>query len=121
MYKYKPINTFSIYEGVYEGVYEGLTTIPNAYTDFSANYMDISNDFGNYERIVSELKNNNNIYHYDDKIDANIIFEKNKSKDIKTAINNDINEIQLYQNSIYITGIIACATLLIASIIISKK
>ena len=113
MYKYKPINTFSIYEG--------LTTIPNSYSDFSANYIDISNNFSNYSRIVSQLSNDNNIYHYNDTLDANIIFENNKSKDIKTAINNDINEIQLYQNSIYITGIIACSTLLIASIIISKK
>lgn len=113
MYKYKPINTFSIYEG--------LTTIPNTYTDFSANYTDISNNFGNYDNNVNYLKVNNDKYHYDDKIDANIIFENNKSKDINSAINNDINEIQLYQNSIYITGIIACATLLIASIIISKK
>jgi hypothetical protein len=116
MYKYKP-NTFSIYEGVHEG----LTTIPDAYTDFSNKYMDISNNFGKYNSIVLDLSNNNNIYHYNDKIDANILFENNKSKDIKTAINNDINEIQLYQNSIYITGIIACATLLLASIIISKK
>lgn len=113
MYKYKPINTFSMHEG--------LTAIPNSYSDFSANHADISNGFGNYSSIVSHLSHDNNIYHYNDAVDANVIFENNKSKDIKTAINNDINEIQLYQNSIYITGIIACSTLLIASIIISKK
>jgi hypothetical protein len=84
-------------------------------------YIDISNNIGSYNITKDQLSTNNNIYHYDDKQDPNKIIGYNAPKDIKTAINNDINELKLYQNSIYITGIIACATLLISAILISKK
>lgn len=108
MYKYKPF-------------YEGYANTASNYAAFSANYLDISNNFGYYNSTVSDLSNNNAIYHYNDTQDPNTIFQNNKPKDIKAAINNDINEIQLYQNTIYITGIIACTTLLIVSMLISKK
>lgn len=104
----------------YKPFYEGYANIASNYADFSANYIDMSHKFDYYKKIVSDLSNNNAIYHYNDTQDPNTIFQ-NKPKDMKAAINNDINEIQLHQNTIYVTGIIACTTLLIASILISKK
>lgn len=85
------------------------------------NYIDISNNIGKYTSTANYLSENNNVYHYDDIQDPNTITGYNEPKDIKTAINKDINEMMLYQNSIYITGVIACTTLLIAAIMISKK
>lgn len=85
------------------------------------NYIDISNNIGKYSATANYLSENNNVYHYDDIQDPNTIIGYNEPKDIKTAINKDINEMMLYQNSIYITGVIACTTLLIAAIMISKK
>jgi hypothetical protein len=84
-------------------------------------YIDISNNISSYTDTATILNANNDIYHYSDKQDPNTIIGYNAPKDIKSAINNDINELKLYQNSIYITGLIACATLLISAIFISKK
>lgn len=85
------------------------------------NYLDISNNITSYTNTATILSDNNNAYHYNDKQDPNSLINNTEIKDIKSAINNDINELKLYQNSIYITGIIACATLLITAILISKK
>lgn len=90
-------------------------------TQLYQNYLDISNNIDKYSITTNYLSNNNNIYHYNDEEDPNTLFNYNKPKDIHTAINDDIAELQLYQNSIYITGIIACGTLLISAILISKK
>jgi hypothetical protein len=68
-----------------------------------------------------KLHSNNDKYHYDDIQDPNILIHPEESKDIKTGLMNDVNEMKLYQNSIYISTAIAGATFLIAALILSKN
>jgi len=83
-------------------------------------YEDLSNNVvGVLDKREFLLKNNEK-YHYWGKDDPNVILRPEESKDIRTALQNDINEMKIYQNSIYISTAIACATFLIAAIIISK-
>jgi hypothetical protein len=130
MYKtFEGFTNFSIYEGI-----DSLTVQQNINdqknlaqiiqtnnSKISQKYIDISNNISAYNSTANILTANNNIYHYTDDQNPTTIIGYNAPKDIKTAINNDINELKLYQNSIYITGIIACATLLLAAILVSKK
>jgi hypothetical protein len=67
------------------------------------------------------LQKNNSKYHYNDIQDPNVILRPQESKDIKVAIQQDIQQMKLYQNSIYMVSAIAGATLLIATIILVKK
>jgi hypothetical protein len=130
MYKtFEGFTNFSIYEGidtvtVQQNINDQKNLAQIIQTNnskISQNYIDISNNIGAYNTTAGILTKNNNIYHYSDQQDPNTIIGYNAPKDIKTAINNDINELKLYQNSIYITGVIACATLLLAAILVSKK
>ena len=129
---YKNLNdfeSFSIYEGidtstVQQNIYINKYLVQNIQANQTKqyqNYIDISNNIGSYDDTVDILERNNIKYHYNDEQDPNTIIGYNEPKDISYAINNDINELKLYQNSIYITGVIACATLLISAIMISKK
>lgn len=89
---------------------------------FSDNYVDISNNIAKYSANRKALQSNNAKYHYDDNISSmSLIDRREKNADIYSVVNTDINELQLYQNSIYITGAIACATLLITAIFIGRK
>ena len=67
------------------------------------------------------LQKNNSKYHYNDIHDPNVILRPQESKDIKVAIQQDIQQMKLYQNSIYMVSAIAGATLIIATIILVKK
>ena len=84
-------------------------------------YTDLSQNINVYLNKTQELALNNDKYHYNDVQDPNVIFRPDESKDIKTAILHDVNEIKLYQNSVFITTAIAGATFLIAAIILTKK
>lgn len=127
MYKtFEGFTKFSIYEGIDNNINIQQNTnlvnsIKNNNLDFSNNYLDISNNITSYYNTQTQLIGDNNKYHYNNIDDVSTLLGYKEPKDIKTAINNDINEIKLYQNTIYITGIIACTTLLIASIMITKK
>lgn len=122
-------NNFSILEGIDKSTVEQNINTQNNLAQMIEsnqkkqyqNYLDISNNITSYMNTATILSDNNNAYHYNDKQDPNSLINNTEIKDIKSAINNDINELKLYQNSIYITGIIACATLLITAILISKK
>jgi hypothetical protein len=126
MYKtFEGFTNFSIYEGITEQdiyYYDTLNRVVKAdeETIISKNKQ-IKDKISGYTTFVNDLKSKESVYHYDDKLDSQTIVGYNAPKDIKSAINNDVNELKLYQNSIYITGIIACATLLISAILISKK
>lgn len=130
MYKtFEGFTNFSLYEGIDSTTVQQninnqknlVQSIKTNNSNISKNYIDISNNIGAYNTTAGILTANNNIYHYSDQQDPNTIIGYNAPKDITTAINNDINELKLYQNSIYITGVIACATLLLAAILVSKK
>jgi len=82
------------------------------------NYIDISNNIQTYLTTQQQLHNNNSKYHYDDVLDPNTIINGKDTTDIRTVLQDDINTLSLYQNAIYISSSIACATLLIAAIII---
>jgi hypothetical protein len=86
-----------------------------------SNFADISNNLQKYYDNANYLSLNNSKYHYDDIQKSQEIVLQTSPKDIKYVIQDDINQLKLYQNSIYISGVIACATLLIAAILISKK
>ncbi len=117
---YEGIDTSTVQQNIYINKYLGQNIQANQTKQYQ-NYIDISNNIGSYDDTVDILERNNIIYHYNDEQDPNTIIGYNEPKDISYAINNDINELKLYQNSIYITGVIACATLLISAIMISKK
>jgi hypothetical protein len=90
--------------------------------DISANtnFKDISNNLGVYKKMATYLEQKNDVYHYNDKQDPMILLAQNPPKDIRYVINEDINKIKLYQNTIYISGAIACATALLAIILLTK-
>ena len=91
-------------------------------TQFSDQYKDISNNLLQYKQNQVELSSNNKKYHYDDTPDhISLLNKQPKGKDIYMVVNSDINELKLYQNTIYVTGVIACATLLIAAIFVGRK
>lgn len=83
-----------------------------------ANYADISNNIQSYMTTQTYLRENNETYHYDDQLDPNVILKRAPPNNINTVLEKDIHTLTLHQNSIYITSAIACATLLIAAIII---
>jgi hypothetical protein len=87
----------------------------------SNNYIDLSQNIGTYLSHTQYLSKNNDKYHYSDDQDPNVIIGHIEPKDLKTGLINDINEMKLYENAIYVTSVIAGATFLIAAIILSKK
>jgi hypothetical protein len=104
-------------------VIPNLNEITEINRQFSNNYLDISNNLITYANNRKALKTNNKLYHYDDTISTIDLVNnrKDKQSDIYSVVNADVNELQLHTNSIYITGIIACATLLITALFIGKK
>jgi hypothetical protein len=81
-------------------------------------YADISNNIHMYNEARTKLSQNNSKYHYDDVIEPTAILKKQDEDNIRTVLQKDLNQLNLYQNSVYITSAIACATLAIAIIII---
>lgn len=86
-----------------------------------SNFADISNNLQKYYDTANYLSSNNSTYHYDDKQSSQEIMFQTSPKDIKYVVQDDINQLKLYQNSVYISGVLACATLLIAVILIGRK
>ena len=87
-------------------------------TNLLSNYTDISNNVQSYLDIQRDISNNDTKYHYNDELDPNSIMKKETGNNIHTVLEKDINMLKLYQNSIYVSSAIACATLLIAAILI---
>ena len=83
-----------------------------------SNYNDISNNVQRYLDIQMDISNNDAKYHYNDTMDTLSIIKKDSVNNINTILDKDINMLNLYQNSIYVSSAIACATLLVAAIII---
>lgn len=122
MYKKLSIETFeqsSIQQKI-TSVNDLETSIEKTKKDFQQNYKDINNTIGLYTNTTNYLEKNNDIYHYNDNQDPNTLLLMNKPKGIKYVMNEDIKQIKLYQNTIYISGVIACATLLIAISLMQK-
>ena len=84
------------------------------------NYSTLTTDVNKNISGRQYLQKNNSKYHYNDVQDPNVILRPEESKDIKVAIQHDIQQMKLYQNSIYMVSTIAGATLLIATIILVK-
>jgi hypothetical protein len=82
------------------------------------NSYDISNNISNYNSIKQQLSKNNSKYHYDDVLNPGVILKKENEDNLNVVLKDDLNKLNLYQNSVYITSAIACATLVIALIII---
>jgi hypothetical protein len=85
-----------------------------------SNYSELSENVDGLVKKIKYLDMNNEKYNYSNEEDPNVILRPEESKDIRTALQNDVTEMKLYQNSMYVTTSIACATLLIAAIVISK-
>lgn len=105
-----------------------INTIRNITNDYVTsqnellkNYTDLSNNIQTHLSDIDFIKNKNDRYNYYEMRDPNVILYPETSKDIHTAILDDVNQIKLYQNSIYISTSIAIATILIATIILTKK
>ena len=107
---------------------QNVTTIQQMQKDLNKtgaqlqkNYSVLTTDVKKNESNRLYLHQNNSTYHYDDIQDPNVIIRPQESKDITVAIQQDIQQMKLYQNSIYMVSAIAGATLLIATIILVKK
>jgi hypothetical protein len=108
-------------------VEENVATIHQMHTDLNKTSGELQKNYKSLTRVVNRninarkyLQKNNSKYHYDDTQDPNVILRPEESKDIKVAIQQDIQHMKLYQNSIYMVSAIAGATLLIATIILVK-
>jgi hypothetical protein len=84
------------------------------------NYSELKSEEEKYKADVNFLRANNVKYHYDDIQDPNIILRPEESKDIKVAIQEDIQHLSLYQHSIRMVSIVTGATLLISALILFK-
>jgi hypothetical protein len=111
-----------------ESVSKNISTIQNLQKNNSlltqkllTKYTDLSNNVPTVFDKRAYLLDNNEKYNYWGKDDPNVILRPEESRDIRTALQHDVTEMKLYQNSIYISTAIACSTLLIAAIIISKS
>ena len=93
----------------------------NNHALIQTNYADISNNLQKYYDTANFLSSNNTTYHYDDTQSSQEIIFQTSPKDIKYVVQDDINQLKLYQNSVYISGVLACATLLIAVILMGRK
>jgi len=107
---------------------QNVATIQQMQSDLNKTHIQLQQNYSVLTRDVNinqanrqYLHNHNETYHYDDTQDPNVILRPEESKDIKVAIQQDIQQMKLYQNSIYMTSVIAGATLLIATIILVKK
>jgi hypothetical protein len=118
--------------------YYNMYKSPNDYEEFTfIENFDIQDEInGNadkkrdLEKSIRELENEKrsnyldisaNIQHYNDKQNPLVLINQREPKDISYAMKKDVQELMVYQNSIYITGIIACASLIIGAILIAKK
>ena len=107
---------------------QNVATIQQMQRDFNKtgaqlqqNYSLLTTDINKNKASRNYLQQHNSKYHYDDIQDPNVILRPEESKDIKVAIQQDIQQLKLYQNSIYMVSVIAGATLLIATIILVKQ
>jgi hypothetical protein len=110
-----------------DAVPQNVATIQQMNTDYNktgaqlqTNYKTLSTDVDKNKSSRKYLHDNNSKYHYSDIQDPNVILRPEESNDIKVAIQRDIQDMKLYQNSIYMVSMIAGATLLIATIILVK-
>jgi hypothetical protein len=94
------------------------TTTNNNVNQLLSAYTDISNNIQSYMTTQEYLHTNNAQYHYDDQMPPDVILKREPPNNINSVLEKDLNTMNLYQNSIYISSAIACATLLIAAIII---
>lgn len=108
-------------------VQQNIATIQQMQTDLNKTNVELQNNYKTLTTDVNKnkidrlyLQKNNSKYHYNDVQDPNVILRPEESKDIKVAIQQDIQHMKLYQNSIYMVSAIAGATLLIATIILVK-
>lgn len=111
-----------------DGIAQNISTIQQMQAELNTtgaklqkNYSDLKEEEGKYRADVKFLKANNAKYHYDDIQDPNIILRPEESKDIKVAIQEDIQHLKLYQNSIYMVSVVAGATLLISALLLIKR
>lgn len=109
------------------GIAQNISTIQQMQTDLTTsgaklqkNYSELKSEEEKYKADVNFLRANNVKYHYDDIQDPNIILRPEESKDIKVAIQEDIQHLSLYQHSIRMVSIVTGATLLISALILFK-
>lgn len=109
------------------GIAQNISTIQQMQTDLTTsgaklqkNYSELKSEEEKYKADVNFLRANNVKYHYDDTQDPNIILRPEESKDIKVAIQEDIQHLSLYQHSIRMVSIVTGATLLISALILFK-
>ena len=108
-------------------VQQNIATIQQMQTELNKTNVELQNNYKTLTTDVNKnkidrlyLQKNNSKYHYNDVQDPNVILRPEESKDIKVAIQKDIQHMKLYQNSIYMVSAIAGATLLVATIILVK-
>jgi predicted AAA+ superfamily ATPase len=96
-------------------------SIQSSQAQFIKNYVDLSNNIKAYTDMTKYLEENNSVYHYNDDQDPLTIVKQKTPKDLKSVLNEDVNQLKLYQNTVYISGTIAIATLVIGIILIGQK
>lgn len=102
--------------------------------DLNADYVAIGNDIiQNRDEIVENTdkwKEKNTFFlKHNQKYDDHWVLQRDKKinpyihkdKDTLDAINEDIDELLIQQNTMYVSGTIACATLLVAALFVSSS
>jgi hypothetical protein len=101
-------------QSIQSNISQTQNTLLTQYTGLTKNVKD-------YSVAKDNLHKNKEKYHYDDKQDPHVIVFPQDSKDIHTAVQNDINELKYYQYSIYMSSILAGATFFVAVLMLSRK
>ena len=107
------------------------TNINSFYTTrLNSNFLDVSNHLTNYYSLRQKQTDKQNANDASNpqskngitfKIDATGNVSPSTTNPTAEVVQDDLNQIILQHNTIYITGTLACATLLIAAILVGSK
>ena len=89
-----------------------------------SNYIDIGNNIIRYNTLHKKLSNNNKKYEFNEYDINTDIYKTNilqKTPSIVDAANDDINEMIMQQNNMYILGTVASAALIVTAILLSSS
>lgn len=89
-----------------------------------SNYIDIGNNINKYNALHNQLSNNSKKYEFNEYDINTDVYKTNmlqKTPSIVDAANDDINEMIMQQNHMYILGTVASATLIITAILLSSS
>ena len=104
--------------------YTALSGLQTNAMKVGSNYIDIGNNIIRYNTLHKKLSNNNKKYEFNEYDINTDIYKTNilqKTPSIVDAANDDINEMIMQQNNMYILGTVASAALIVTAILLSSS